>query len=89
MGQYVEAADRGVRLLQDAMHAFKQAKAPRTVARIRLALSSGKGAVRAAGYRESRERYEAKQKAENGTTTDDSPCPSDPDGQHFVGCGCE
>jgi hypothetical protein len=43
-----------VSYLQAALTAAQEAGAPYTIARIRLALSSARGAVRNAGYRETR-----------------------------------
>jgi len=51
-GELEQQADKALQFLQLALTCAKNAKAPRTVARIRLAISSAKGAVRAAGYRD-------------------------------------
>lgn len=53
-GEYEQMADKALQHLQLALTYAKNAKAPRTVARIQLAISSAKGAVRAAGYRDQR-----------------------------------
>ncbi len=53
---YHYKARRCVRLLRQALGEAKDAGAPYTVERIRLALSSAYGAVRNAGYRVTRER---------------------------------
>lgn len=49
--EYEQQADKALEHLKAALLCAKNAKAPRTVARIRLAISSAKGAVRAARYR--------------------------------------
>ncbi len=53
-GEYEQFADQALRYLQLALVCAKNAKAPRTVARIQLAISSAKGGVRAARYRDNR-----------------------------------
>lgn len=51
-------ARAGLGALCRARQMFELAKAPKTLARVRLAISSAKGAVRAAGYRETRQYVE-------------------------------
>ena len=53
-GEHEQFASRAVEYLQLALTCAKNAKAPRTTARIKLAISSAKGAVRAAQYRDAR-----------------------------------
>lgn len=53
--EYEKHAIEGRRLLTAALEQFKKAKAQRTADRTRLAISSAKGAVRAAGYRAQRQ----------------------------------
>ncbi len=53
-GEYEQQADKALQHLQLALTYAKNAKAPRTVARVKLAISSAKGAVRAARYRDDR-----------------------------------
>jgi hypothetical protein len=51
MTDYARAAVRHLKIARDML---QKAQAPRSVERVSLALSSAKGAVRAAGYREAR-----------------------------------
>lgn len=51
-GEYEQQAEKALEYLQLALTCAKNAKAPRTAERIRLAISSAKGAVRAARYRD-------------------------------------
>lgn len=51
----VQKAQLACTLLRHARNLLKDAGAPKAVAKVRLALSSAEGAVRAAGYREQRE----------------------------------
>lgn len=53
-GELEQQADKALAYLKLALTCAKNAKAPRTVDRIRHAISSAKGAVRAAGYRDAR-----------------------------------
>jgi len=53
--EYEQQAAKALEHLQVALTCARNAKAPRPVARIRLAISSAKGAVRAAQYRANRE----------------------------------
>jgi hypothetical protein len=48
----VQAVDRGIELLCEARELFKRADSPKTLERIRLALSSAKGARRHIGHRQ-------------------------------------
>jgi hypothetical protein len=48
------AIDHGLTLLRGALEAFKSAGAVKTAERVRSAISSAKGAVRAVGYRRGR-----------------------------------
>lgn len=57
--EYEKHAIEGRRLLTAALEQFKKAKAQRTIERTRLAISSAKGAVRAAGYRAQRQTEKA------------------------------
>ena len=56
--EYEQQAKAALQHLQAALTCAKNAKAVFTVRRIKLAISSAKGAVRAAGYRAARERGE-------------------------------
>ena len=51
----VQKAERAVALLVEARDLLRQAGSTKTVAKVNIALSSAKGAVRAAGYRMQRE----------------------------------
>lgn len=53
-GEHEQFAEKALEYLQLALTAANNAKAPRTVARIKHAISSAKGAVRAARYRDTR-----------------------------------
>lgn len=49
-----QRANLTLRYLRDALRCAKAAGSPRTTERIRLAISSAKGAIRACSYRASR-----------------------------------
>lgn len=53
--EYEQQAAKALEHLRVALTCARNAKAPRTAARIELAISSAKGAVRAAGYRAQRQ----------------------------------
>ncbi len=59
-GEYEQMASKALEHLQVALTYLKNAKAPRTVARVELAISSARGAVRAAQYRDNRARERTK-----------------------------
>lgn len=71
-------AKRALALLAEARDLLKQAEHRQTLRRVRYAISSAKGAVRIAGDRVVRAQLSGGAPA----------CAEDPDGQHFVGCGC-
>lgn len=50
--------DLAVAKLRSALDDLKQADCPKTIAKVRLAISSAKGAQRNMGYRETRHYYE-------------------------------
>jgi hypothetical protein len=57
-GEREQQAAKALQHLQLALTCAKNAKSRRTVERIRQAISSAKGAVRAAGYRDQRAQEE-------------------------------
>lgn len=54
-GEMEQQAAKALEYLRLALTCARNAKAPRTAARVQLAISSAKGAVRAAGYRAQRQ----------------------------------
>jgi hypothetical protein len=74
--------------LKRARTLLDAAGAVKTVERVRLAISSAKGAQRHAGTRDLKDERQTRAQYAQLRRLDSGACPNDPCGQHYAGCGC-